>query len=539
MSGRSASSSMSVTPDGRPPAAAGRPFLPFEAPRKAAILAAAAASVAVAVAFRLVALRTFQGEIYGDIAIVREYLDLVRSGQWPFHFTLSSGPLYHYLVMPVIAAAGPGYLGMKLASVAVSLGVLAATYALGRRLLGEGLGLLSLCVAGVSSWLLIFSRLGNSQIVVPLLATTSLWLLVRFVEERRRSDLVLSGLVAGLGFYGYPQSFVLAPVLLLTLAVLHPGGERPRAKDLGLFALASLAVALPFARIVARDPANFFSGYIGGKLIPEGGGPLPALIRNLWAAAGSLHVQGDSGFRSNPDRLAHLDPISGVLFLAGVLFWLLPGRRRLAPALFVPFVLLQAPSILVLRAGGEVPSASRTLGAAPIAYVLVASGLIWVFRLLAGRPRLQWAVTAALLAGIAGLNEDRYFRRYRHGLPYDDTPIAALVSEFADGLPAGTDVILLGCCWEGGMPEPKGVQFGLREGRSVRELPLRKTGCDALSELRGPAVLIWDHRHPVPSEELAPCTEGLARTLHRSSRGFPVFMSAPWPGTEAPAAASR
>ncbi len=249
------------------------PFLPSRSvPYRIALLL----TLAIAIFLRLLNLRSMQAEIYGDIAIVRGYVDLIREGRWPLHFSLSSGPLYHYLVMPVVAVAGPGYLGLKIASVVVSLGVLAAIFAVGRRLHGDLLALLSLFVAGVSSWLLIFSRLGNSQILVPLLGTVSLWLLIRFVQEQRRRDLVLSAAVAGLGLYSYPQSFILAPVMATTLVALRFNGLRVRWKDIGLYGLSALVVASPFAWIVRRDPANFFGGYIGGEAPARRGFPPPA-----------------------------------------------------------------------------------------------------------------------------------------------------------------------------------------------------------------------------------------------------------------------
>lgn len=494
-------------------------------------------AVATAVVLRLAGLRNLQAEIYGDIAIVRKYLDFIRHGDWPRHFELSSGPLYHYLVMPVIALAGPGYFGMKLASVAVSLGVLAATFAVGRRLGGETLALLSLFVAGVSSWLLIFSRLGNSQIVVPLLATTSLWLLVRFVQERRRRHLVLSAAVAALGLYGYPQSFILAPVMAATLLGLRATGLPVRWKDIALFAVTSLVVALPFAFIVRRDPANFFTGYIGGKIHSPGGIVRP-LLENGEKVVLSLHVRGDSVFRSNPSGRPHLDVVSGVLFLLGVAFWLRRERRRWSPAIFLPFVLQHVPSLLVLRAGAEVPSASRTLGAAPEAYLLVASGVVLLLDL-AARFRGARPVLAVLLLGsVLALNVHRYLFEYLPGLPYDNTPIAALVSSYVNDLPPATDVYLVGCCWKDGMPEPKGIEFGLDRPERLHRLEPGETSCAALSRLRAPAVLIWDFSTPLPGPGLAPCAAWLPAQLYLSPRGRPVFFAAPLRVTRPPSPAS-
>src|SRR4029453_16538635 len=103
--------------------------------------------------------------------LIYEYIAAIRARTWPTYFTLSSGPLYHYLIMPVVAITGPTYYGFKLASVLTSLGVLAATYALSRRLIDDRFAVLAAFVAGVSSWLLLFSRLGNSANMVHTLAT--------------------------------------------------------------------------------------------------------------------------------------------------------------------------------------------------------------------------------------------------------------------------------------------------------------------------------------------------------------------------------
>lgn len=514
---------MSSAPRAQAPATPGKPCSLFGS-RLGSL--AFLGTLAVVVAVRLIGLRSMQAEVYGDIALVREYLDLIRQGRWPFYFALSSGPLYHYLVMPVIAVAGPGYFGMKLASVVVSLGVLAATFALSRRLHGDLLALLALFVSGVSSWLLIFSRLGNSQVVVPLLATTSLWLLVRFVQEQEQRDLVLSATIAALGFYGYPQSFILAPVMALTLVALRFTGQRVRWQDVGLYASTSVVVALPFfVRIVARDPSNFFSGYIGGKLLTSGE-IHRVLLENVGRVVLSLHVHGDMVFRSNPVGRPHLDPVSGVLFLAGVVFWLQPARRRWSPAIFVPFLLQHVPSLLVLRAPAEVPSASRTLGTAPLAYVLVASGIVLLVNASARFRAARPVLAAVLLATVLGLNVARYLFEYLPGLPYGNTPIAALVSRYVDDLPAETEVYLVGCCWKDGMPEPKGIEFEIDRPERLHQLAQAEMSCDTLSQLPEEAALVWDFGVPLPAPALAPCAAWIPARLYASPEGRPAFHAA-------------
>jgi len=90
-------------------------------PEQIWFLVLALATTATVLFMRLFQLDQLQAEIYGDIAIVYEYIADIQAGNWPTYFSLSSGPLYHYLIMPIIALTGPSYFGMKLASVVVSL----------------------------------------------------------------------------------------------------------------------------------------------------------------------------------------------------------------------------------------------------------------------------------------------------------------------------------------------------------------------------------------------------------------------------------
>ena len=487
----------------------------------------ALATVAIILFLRLFELDQLQAEIYGDIAIVYEYIADIQAGNWPTYFSLSSGPLYHYIIMPIIALTGPSYFGMKLASVVTSLGILAATWALARRLLDARFALLALFIAGVSSWLLIFSRLGNSQILVPLLITCALWLVLRVAQDGRTTDVVACAVVSALGLYVYPQSFVLPPVIGLTLLCLHWTGLRVRWADIWRFALVTLLCAVPFALIVARDPVNFLSGYIGGKLVSSGD-----LVGTLWSNIThtllALHVRGDAGFRSNPAGLPHLDWISGALFLGGVVFWLLPERRRWSPALLVPLVLLQVPSMLVLKETSDIPSASRTLGIAPIVYILAASGLWWLMRAIRA-PLPRWLGTllgGALLGAILLLNTQRYFQTYIAGLPYDNTPMGRIIATYVDSLPPDTQIYMIGCCWEYAMPEPKSIQYIMARPAQLHLIEQAGLSCPLLQSMQAPTVLIWDFHTALPAPQLEACSSWLPAQTYSSVQGRPVFFAA-------------
>lgn len=506
-----------------------KPTNPWQLPAwQAAFFMLFVAVTGIVLFLRLYQLDALQREIYGDIMIVRNYVTNVLAGRWPIRFDLSAGPLYHYLIAPIVAVVGLDYSGLKIASVLVSLLALVATYLLSRELIDDFFALLTAYVAGVSSWLLVFSRLGNSQILLPVLTATSLWLLVRALKYGRRVDLVFAAAVSALGLYVYPQSFVLPGVIFLILLLMRWTGFSLKAKEIGVFVVVVLLCAIPFFFIVRADPANFTAGYIGSKIRAEVSF-WGLLWNNVAKALMAFHVRGDEGFRSNPVGLPHLDWISGVLFLIGILYWLVSKeRRRWFVLLMVPLFLLQVPSIMALNQPREVPSASRTLGVVPIVYLLVASGVWWLIREL--KKRTQGVIapvlaTVLLLGGVLLLNVDRYFNRYINGLPYQDTPIGRLIADYADSLSQDTQVYMVGCCWVYSIPD-RFVHKEVARPGNFRYVEANQLSCVQLQYMELPAVLIWSFRDTLPAPQLEPCRHWLPAQLY-TYKERPVFYAAP------------
>lgn len=491
------------------------------------------ASIVVALAMRLVDLAGLPGEMYGDITIVRDYVDGIRAGHWLTDFILSSGPLYHYVIVPITWVFGVDFNALKTASVIVSLIALAATYALARELVDRTVAMAALFIAGASSWLLIFSRLGNSQIITPVLGCGTVYFAVRAARRDDWRSAALCGAVAALGLYGYPQTFVLAPVMFVTLLVLHVTVNL-RWRLLGIFTAAAIATGLPFAVIVSRHPQDFLDGYIGGKIHARSGA-FSTLLDNLWHTMFAFHIRGDSVFRSNPSRLPHLDALSGLLFLIGLAWWLAPARRRWAPALLLPLVLFQVPAMMVLGQPAEVPSASRTLTAAPLAYVVTASGLCWLAGAVHPRALARRTITGLLLGLILLLNGTRYFGAYADGLPNHNVPFGRIIADHLARLPTDTHAFIVGCCWgEHGQPEPKGILY-LDAGpvpEHLVQLNADTLDCVALSELPRPAELIWKPDTVIPAPGLAGCTDQFIPELH-GEEDVDVFYSATLRSSEA------
>jgi Dolichyl-phosphate-mannose-protein mannosyltransferase len=473
---------------------------------RTAFLVLFATTVAAVVGIRLYRLESMQAEIYGDIDLVFKYVNNVNAGRWPTSFVLSAGPFYPYLAAPIVRLVGNDYSGLKLASVMVSLAILLSTFAFSRRLMGKYFALLVTFIAGMSSWLLVFSRLGNSQIAVPLLTMVDLWLIVRIVQCGKKRDIIWVALTSTCGMFLYPQTFIEPAVVMLTLACLRISGHQLPRRWVRYFSAGLLPGIVSFVLAFPSNKSSFES-YLGTKAeVGNHAGALATLARNIVHAALAFHVRGDEVFRSNPRFLPHLDRLSGIFFLLGAIWWMGAARRRWLPVWLVPFILDQVPSVLVLSQPGEVPSASRTLGVAPIAYFLVASG-IWmsagVIRRTAG-SRLANTVVAISLSVLGGLNGQRYFSTYMSGLPYNNTPVGHLLAGYLNLLPEQTQVYMVGCCWVNGLPDGF-VHYELRYPKNLHYVEPASINCEGFQKIAKPALFIWRTDANLPAPQLVDC----------------------------------
>jgi hypothetical protein len=493
-------------------------------------------SVVLLLVMRFFRIDSIQSEMYGDIEIVQTYVRNVINGNWPWYFNLSSGPLYHYLIAPVLILMGTGYDQIKVASILVSLMILALTYLVARRLGGRELAMIALLVAGTGSWLLLFSRLGNSQIFVPLVTAGSLLAMLYYLQTNRVGWLYVSAIVAAMGLYSYPQSFVVAPVMWLTLVALWRTGVVKHRNDLWIYATTIVVGALPFVWMYIDNPALAAGSYVTEKIEDVDnivGRLFDVIVRGVLA----YFTMGDIVFRNNPSGVPHIDVISSVFLVVGMVVWLRnPQLRPWAPLMFVPFLLLHVPSLLVLRYPEQVPSASRSIGAAPYAYLFIAYGLYSTYQWLAQRKQVVAGVMLVVLMGVSvQQNIDRYFVRYVAGLPYGDVPIGREIVRYAEMLSPKTLVYVVGCCWRDGTPEPFFSQIQMKQPERLRRFdPADTLSCSELATIPRPAVLIWSVDDPLPNAQVESCAEEFRPVLHTNHDGMPLFYSSALTGYETP-----
>jgi 4-amino-4-deoxy-L-arabinose transferase-like glycosyltransferase len=462
-------------------------------------------------------LRWLPAEWYGDISIEHREVTTILSHNLSWRFNESAGPAYHYVVAAFARVLGQSFETYKIASLVTGLAVVWLVYLFGKELVGRRVGLLAALVAALSTWLIIFARLGSSpQILTPLLSAGAVYFLLRFARNRNWLELLVSMCFAGLGLFTYPATFIL-PVVIVALIGWQIVFTRPRGEWWQALLLA-LVVMVPFTlwfiRLAESTPAFAQGGYVGSKLLGHGLAlelTVKLFVKNMLTALGMFQFTGDRAFRTNVSDTPVLDTLSGILMDLGLIWLFLNPRLRPRWAyLIAPIVILLLPSVDPALPSIEIPSASRAFAAAPFVFVLIALGLdaAWIFasrlitsretflqeagrRLEAATARAQlsnlqsWVaaldeagplaarcrrtylitglVLVSLAAGMASLNLNRYFGAYAWGLPEHNQPWGLQIARLIDAQPASTVVKLGACCWgDWKDPDPESVFYVLQ-----------------------------------------------------------------------------
>ena len=478
------------------------------------------------IAARFVHLDDAPGEWYGDISTVYEYVVNLRHGTGPNGFySLGTGVLYPQVIRPVLWLLGDSYLSIKIAGALCSLIGLLVLFLFARRLIDSTFALVATLLAGVSSWWLAYSRLGDLQALTPTLSLGAIG--AAFIVVRRPGRMwwpAVCGLLSGLGLYLYGNTVILPVITGLVMAAAWRLG-RTTWRAVGVWAAATVLACAPLLDDFVRHPDTFVNGHIGERMV-TGWRFFPNLAQGMGKSLLAYVSEGDHVFRGNTMAEAHIDHLSLVFGVIGIAYWLHPVRRLRGLFLLGSFGLLHLPALLA--SVDDLPSASRTVAAAPLAYLFAASGIWWVgslFRRLGEREAL--IAMASIVVCIGAFNIYVYVDLYLPGLPYHNVPIARSIADYADTLPDGVSVHLVGTGWAPGfMPEFKSVAYAVRRPNEVIQDDPTRFDCSALAALHRPAVLVWRFDVALPGTDLMACSAELTEVTTMRRDGVPVFRTA-------------
>ncbi|MBI2617816.1 glycosyltransferase family 39 protein [Candidatus Gottesmanbacteria bacterium] len=424
--------------------------------------------------FRLYQLDSLPGEMWGDVAEGFEFTQFIFDGKWPWYFVLGNGPLFFYFAAVPSLLLGLSFFSLKLSSVLIGLALIFVTYVFAKELAGTKVALLTSLFIAVSRWPVTLSRLGMMIILVPFTVIVVFYLLLKAFQTNRLRYWIGSGLTLGIGLYNYPVFAMVMPITIFVVGICFLLVQKSKStryvKGILLACAAFFLIAFSFIQMIWVEKDVWFApgSYFASKLVTADGTLLPdwneRLIDNIKRSAGMFHIQGHSSFRVNVSNVPHLDSISGVFFLIG-LVWCVVRMKKYRYLVFIPLLLLQLPQILVLNVPGDVPNAGRSSGVIPFTYFLVAMGLMFYYKVLRRfHIPLFFSIPLILIifAHVVYVNTFLYFVTYAYGLPNQNTAYSKILARHIDALPQNVSIYLGACCWgDWGQPDGKPIYFSL------------------------------------------------------------------------------
>jgi 4-amino-4-deoxy-L-arabinose transferase-like glycosyltransferase len=373
--------------------------------------------IAVAAALRFWALGSLPPGLYHDEAF--NGLDAlgVLEGERPVFFEANNGrePLFIYLAALSVPLLGrsPGAIRM----VAALLGTLTipATYLMAKAMFNRRIGLLAAAIMGLTLWHVNLSRIGFRAVSMPLLVALALWQLWLGLKDGNRRHFLAGGLLYGLTFYTYLAArFTVVALAAFCLYLVAGWKSEVRGWRLEVggwirgaltFALAALVALAPLMAYVATH-WDAFLHRIGQVSVfnptINGGDFWGTLLRHVGNTLLMFTNRGDFIPRHNVPLRPVFDPVLSAVFLLGLILCLRRFRQRAEHAfVLIWLAVMLLPTILAEGA----PHFLRSVGILPVAFVVPAIGLDFLWRFLESRTTTLVAAGAVALALIFGLGD--------------------------------------------------------------------------------------------------------------------------------------
>lgn len=362
---------------------------PQRKPQKLSFILLFALVLAVSAFYRYFRLNQVPGEMFSDHA--EKLLDVmdVLNGKTPIFFIRNTGreAFQFYMTAAIIKLfhTGISFLSLKLGTVTCGLVTLPFIYLLAKEMTNKWVGLLAMLLAGVAYWPNVISRVALRYTLYPLFTAPVMYFLFRGLKRRSRNDLVVSGLLLGLGLHGYSPARILPVYVLLVFVIywLHTRTMKNRWNDvwvLGLLAFSAFIVFLPLFRYFLENPElvsyRALSRMTSLENPVEGSAAL-IFLGNLWKSLLMFfYDNGQIWVHSIPHRPA-LDIATAAFFFVGLIYLVkqyLRERQWEDLALLLAIPVLMLPSILSLAFPDENPSLNRSGGAIIPVFIIAAVG---------------------------------------------------------------------------------------------------------------------------------------------------------------------
>ena len=357
----------------------------------------------------------------------------IREGARAFMFprNVVSEPLTYYWMALISVFFGKKLtLGSLYFANLISFGIgLVFLFRLAKLLFGKWVGVLSVLLLGVGYWPVLqnYALLGGS-LVFPLISL-GLYYLFRALLRFKRNDLLVFGMITGLGLMAN-KIFLIMPivgfvsVLIWSLCHRKQQGFWRLLSWFGISILLTLIVCLPFIATLSLRPDLYLDpilSRIGETEVAIVGQPLFVFICNLFDALDIVNIFNRNNWIDGIPGRPALDIFCAVFFVLGLVYlsWQYLNEKKWQNLiLLIMLPLFAVPSAMSLAFPLENASLSRAYGMAIPVFMLAGKGLFFfIKKLLLKRKTGRIILISFLLISVLSMNfyylQKVYVENYR------------------------------------------------------------------------------------------------------------------------------
>lgn len=462
--------------------------------------------------FRFHQLDAVPGDMFSDHAEKLYDVMDVMDGKHSIFFVRNTGreAFQFYWTVLIIKLFGTGisFLSLKIGTAIASLFILPFVYRLGKAVGNRWVGLISMFLCGSAYWLNVIGRVALRFAFYPMFAVPALYFLIRGLSEKRRKDLVYSGVFLGIGLQGY-SAMRIVPLVFAVIFLIYwfrlPKNARLNALKAFLILIGfTILFCLPLIRIVTISPEMVFYRTLTRLSDVETAistSPFVIFFSNLWKAL--IMPFWDNGrvwVHSIPFRPA-LDNLTASFFFIGLILMILRivrEKRWQDVVLILSIPLLMLPSVLSIAFPDENPCLNRTGAAAIPILITAAYGIVSVWHSLISRlkgSKINVLFAAALgivfLIFIGQNNYDLVFNEYRQNYDLNalnTRQIGQVIRGFADSVGTEDDAYVI--------PYPYWVDtrlVGINAGFPRKDYALSKDLIGSVVKGESPILFIYNN----------------------------------------------
>ncbi|MFA4880468.1 MAG: glycosyltransferase family 39 protein [Candidatus Doudnabacteria bacterium] len=398
--------------------------------------------------FRFWQIRDLPGGLYSDEgANGLDVLDILSGKNRDVFYERNYGRegLFFYLLALSVKIFGIGVWQMKIVSGILGILTIIGLYLLTKTLFNRTIALLASLFAAVSIPYTFLSRVAFRANMLPFVSVFLFYFCVKTLKDKKDEYFYsfLAGIFLALGFYTY-ISFRIVPFCIIALIILfeiisrrtgNPKGFIvPHRKQIFTALIAFLIAIAPLAFYFYQHPSSFFGRANDVSILNPNlaHGPFYYLLRNIGITAIMFNVYGDANWRHNLSEAPFFDPVTGVLFLVGLIIaatiFLKTGLKVLKHKdialreTFAGYLLIFGWffSLLVPMMATEeaIPHFLRSIGIIPVVFIFPALGLRALFLRIRYRPVMLGFLLLLSVVFVVNYNLWLYFQVAKNAYGY-------------------------------------------------------------------------------------------------------------------------